>query len=157
MTPADRELVAALDKRAPGVGIKPDAWPYGAGIDVRSRQRLLDWAENYGLRRSTSNCQALHWLQTGRCGVRLCNRLGSWMDHVTKWSRNGKPALILAQPYGLRAAKLRPLLDDDSLHMLVHAQGWYGCGTVAIEIWRKDAHDEMIQGIFPSTNQRDSA
>lgn len=157
-TPDDRELVAQLDKRAAKIGIKPDDWPYGANIDVVARQNLLEWAEHYELRPSRTTCGGVCWLRSGRCQRSDCHSgKPDWMDHLTWWTRRGKPALLLAQPYGLEASQLRPLLDDDSLHVLVHARGWYGWGTVAIEIWRKDVHDEMIQGVLPSTNQRDSA
>lgn len=146
MTPADRTLVAELDKRAPGVGIKPDAWPYGADIDVRSRRRLLDWAEHYELRRSKTTCGGVCWLHSGRCQRSDCwTGHSRWMDHVTRWSRNGKPALLLAQPYHLEVSQLRPLLDDEALKVLVSARGWYGWGTVAIEVWRRETYDEMIR------------
>lgn len=80
--------------------------------------------------------------------MRLCNRLGRWMDHVTRWNRGGEPALILAQPYGLSGedvAEVGQLAADEGLHVSVDARGWYGWGTVAVEVWDADAYETMIR------------
>ncbi len=148
-TPKQRALVTELDARANHLGVlNGGEWPYGPNIDVEARARLLDWADGYGLRLAKTSCQNLHWLARGRCGVRLCNRLGRWMDHVTRWNRGGEPALILAQPYGLSGedvAEVGQLAADEGLHVSVDARGWYGWGTVAVEVWDADAYETMIR------------
>src|SRR5690349_4271913 len=136
-TPEQRHLVDELDRRAePILGTK--GWPYGPNIDVPTRERMLQWAEGHGVSLADTRCQGLHWLRVGRCGVSRCTRLGSWMDHVTRWKRNGKPALLVAQPYGLGREDLRDLdqlaLDDD-LYLFVGGRPWYGHGTVLVEVW----------------------
>ncbi|MEU8158128.1 hypothetical protein AB0B94_31120 [Micromonospora sp. NPDC048986] len=145
---ADRRLVAETTARAEEAGVldKQGDWPYGPNIDVRSRLALLEWAEYYELRRANTYCRGLHWLLKGRCGVQVCNqRLGSWMDHVTRWTYKGKPAVMIAQPYGVRSGDFASLAEveaEDTLNMWIKGGGWYGWGTVAVEVWRKDAHDE---------------
>jgi hypothetical protein len=154
-TPEQRQLAADLEERAAKLGVlNGQGWPYGPNIDVDSRQRLLDWAEHHGLKMAKTRCQGMHWLEKGRCGVTLCNRLGLWMDHVTRWSRDGQPALIVAQPYGLHGkhvAEVGQLAARDGLHVSVDARGWYGWGTLAIEVWRQDAHDRYRKSVWPAT------
>lgn len=143
----DRALVSDLDDRAkPILGSQP-AWPYGPNIDVESRRWLLTWAERAELKLANTRCQGLHWLRNGRCGVRLCNRLGHWMDHVTRWTRHGKPALIIAHPYGLNHDDMREfgeLAASDEWNIHVSGNGWYRHGTVSVEVWRRDAWRQYL-------------
>lgn len=149
VTKADRELVAELDRRAKPILAGQD-WPYGPNIDVRSRQRLVDWAEPIGLKRAKTSCQELHWLRKGRCGVVACTRMGRWMDHVTRWSLDGRPAVLVAQPYGLMNDDVAALGQvagfDDLIVHIGHRGGWYGYGTTFIELWRADARQQHLDG-----------
>ncbi|GGM27890.1 hypothetical protein GCM10011608_10900 [Micromonospora sonchi] len=142
-TPEQRALAAETEDRAAALGVLAgQGWPYGPNIDVESRLRLLDWADANGLRLANTRCQGLHWLTRGRCAVRICNRLGHWMDHVTRWNWGGRPALILAQPYHLTGdceAQLGQLAAD-GLRVSVGDDGWYGWGTVAVEVWDADVY-----------------
>ncbi|MEV4542275.1 hypothetical protein [Micromonospora echinaurantiaca] len=147
-TPEQQNLAADIDAHADELGVlNGEDWPYGPNIDVESRGRLLDWAEHHQLRLARTQCQGLHWLARGRCGVRVCNRLGHWMDHVTRWNRFGEPALILAQPYRLHGDDMVELgqLAADGLHVWVHTHGWYGWGTVAVEVWDRQAWEQHIR------------
>lgn len=148
-TPEQRALVAELDERAQQARVLNQfgGWPYGPNIDVASRQRLLDWAEREGVSLATTRCQGMHWLRTGRCNVHVCEPLGQWADHVTRWKRDGKPGLIVAQPYGLDGndmIALGQLAADDDLHVSVDADSWYGHGTVMVEVWNRQAWEKMI-------------
>lgn len=148
-TPEQRVLVEELDQRDKALRITgPDGWPYGPNIDVESRRQLLDWAERYGVRQAGTRCQGLHWLKAGRCTEPLCQRLGHWMDHVTRWNRNGKPALLIAHPYSIGhddIAQLGALAAIGGWRVWISAGGWYGHGTVSVEVWREDAYGQYIR------------
>lgn len=135
-TDADRALLADLDRRAPGIGIKADSWPYGPNIDAVSRAELLAWAEHEKVREasSTGSRCALHWLVGTRCtGEARCRQNPPhWMDHVTYWKRDSRPAIVVAQPYGLFDADFA---DFAAMHaqygvqVMVYGTGWYRHGT----------------------------
>lgn len=160
---ADRRLVAGTSDRAEDAGVldKHGEWPYGPNIDMRSRLALLDWVEKRQLRRANTYCSKLHWLLKGRCAVRVCNaRLGPWMDHVTRWTRDGKPAAMIAQPYrvwGDDFASLATIAATDGLEVHLDARGWYGWGTVAVEVWRSDVRQEMYEDFRAQRNGERSA
>ncbi|MER7331788.1 MULTISPECIES: hypothetical protein [unclassified Micromonospora] len=146
-SPEDRALVADLDARAAaGRTLGERGWPYGPNIDVQSRMEMLSWAEQYGLRRAETRCQNLHWLRKGRCGVQRCDPLGRWADHVTRWSRNGRPAVLVAQPYGLSNDQFAQVaaLNDEELQVAVDGTGWYGHGTTFVQVWRVDAWNAIL-------------
>ena len=89
------------------------------------------------------HCWGLHWLRTGRCTIAVCTQRGDahWQDHVTRWTRDGLPALMLAQPYGIGGKDLAQLaeLDRDPAISVSVFTNWYGSGTVSVEVWREDA------------------
>ena len=150
-TEDDRGLLFDLDKRAAGRGLKLDrnspflapldrVWPYGPNVDVTARIRMLDWAEAHDLRLSHGN-RCLHWLRTGRCAVTTCQLDPPhyrWMDHVTTWTRNGKPAVLVAQPYNLDADSFNDLaaLSDLGLTVEITRNSWYGHDTTFVGVWR---------------------
>ena len=131
---------------------KPDHWPYGANIDVHSRLQMLEWAARFRLRLYDGSHICLRWLNLGycrkgwRCDGNLYHATGMpshWVDHVTAWkTRDGKPAVIVSQPYyptaedkmDVRAIcavrELVPVITDDS---------WYGYSTTQIELWNSEA------------------
>jgi hypothetical protein len=58
------------------------------------------------------------------------------MDHVSGWTKDGK-GVLLCQPYHLNDDDLRDLTQTAArlgLKVDVHGVGWYGHGTVAIEL-----------------------
>ncbi|HEX4100518.1 MAG TPA: hypothetical protein VHY21_08245 [Pseudonocardiaceae bacterium] len=137
-------LTPELAIRARTIGIRDDySWPYGPNISRESRVALLDWAQAYGLRLSPRG-RCLHWLTKGQCSVRVCtlkpHHVG-WMDHVTGWLRGGKPAVLIAQPYGLGASDITSLHDlaqrHSELEVHIDTTGWYGARTVFVQVWRQ--------------------
>jgi hypothetical protein len=113
-------------------------WPYGAnaGSDVvKTRLALLDWAEARKVKLSRAD-PCLRWIKTGKSYYDGGHLYHPWMDHLTAWTRNGKPAILLAQPYHLCPDDLRHLasLEASGLDISIHGRGWYGYGTVCIEI-----------------------
>lgn len=137
-TQVDHELVANLDRQAQAVGITADTWPYGPNIDVPARQALVAWARGHRLRLvNRPRPPGVRWLSRGADG----HRHPDWMDHVTYWKRDGKPALLLAQPYGCGLSDIADLATHTDLKVRFSGLGWYGHGTVAVEVWRRDIHD----------------
>lgn len=156
-TPEQAGLVAQLDRRAAAIGIPKTkdwawgferAWPYGPNLYVEMRVAMLRWAEANQLKLTPQTKRCLCWIRSGRrCDYR-CARY-RWMDHVTGWQRAGKPALLLAQPYGVDISVLTDLANDSKLRVYTGGTGWYGHGTVAIEVWRRDAPD-MVRLAAPA-------
>jgi hypothetical protein len=130
---------------------------------------MLDFAEYYGLKFADIYQRCPHWLIAGRssdivgryakdgsprdslgCG----NKYG--FDHVTCWTREGMPAVIVSQPYSLTMEDLQMLseLAQEDLDVFINGKGWYGHGTICVEIWamradinvgrlyRRQDHDE---------------
>jgi hypothetical protein len=57
----------------------------------------------------------------------LPRRLGRWADHVTRWTFDGRPALLLAQPYSINndhLITLGALTMRDDLDVRVGNHGW---------------------------------
>lgn len=130
--------------RARRVGVIGGAWPYGPNIDHTSRVLMVRWAEARRLRISKARISVpwlkgkrLHWPEYAEWRTRR----GDWFDHVTGWTFSGLPAVLVAQPYpfGKESEKdLAAIAEDPDLHVIVGPTGWYGRGTVFIEIWRRD-------------------
>src|SRR5699024_2715250 len=160
ITPEVLARIAYLDKQAPSVGVKDGEWHYGPNIHLAAREGMVVWAKRHGVKWAhRKGC--IHWLLTGRCTdtgcLYKCSRgLGdlrvdgvavstqsSWMDHVTTWSRGGKPAALVAQPYGVNDRDRRALTalgTKRGLRVEIDdAGGWYGAGTTWIAIWREGA------------------
>ncbi|WP_418063960.1 hypothetical protein [Pimelobacter simplex] len=155
---AELDLIAALDERAADAGLPPSSrpeggwvWPYGAGINVATRERMLDWAASEGgLRLAPNAHECLTWLLRGRCTATTCSgdlrrrstplgTTGSWADHLTTWKRDGRAAVIVAQPYVLEAPDLQELAwieRDERLRVEVQPDGWYGHGARFVAIWQ---------------------
>lgn len=128
-----------------------DAWPYGPNVCGAARNALVDWALAHDLRLShSSRRDGLDWLVGNAPRGRVArwwaidSRLhGNPLDHVTRWTRDGRPALLLAQPYTsptpewIAAAKatwpVRVQVTDRA--------PWYGHGTYGVLITpRPEAH-----------------
>ena len=104
--------------------------PYGANAELET------WIAENGYRYSpTAHC--LHWVSKGRCAVRLCNDghfSRCWMDHVSGWTKNGE-RMLLCQPYHFAdVASLAKACEEFDLMPIIHGDGWYGHGTIAIEL-----------------------
>jgi hypothetical protein len=62
------------------------------------------------------------------------------MDHTTGWTRGGKPAAMIFQPYHLTdegRAQLDSLAATHGLDIHIGDTGWYGHGTIFIELWKQ--------------------
>jgi hypothetical protein len=104
--------------------------PYGA------TDKLTEWATARGLRYSP-NAHCLHWISKSQCSVGLCvdgHMSRQWMDHVSGWTKAGE-RILLCQPYVLNdLASLVAACEKFNLVAMVHGDGWYGHGTIAIEL-----------------------
>ncbi|WDH78236.1 hypothetical protein PTQ19_12015 [Microbacterium esteraromaticum] len=135
-------------------------WTYGPNIDLRARELMIEWATSHGLRirRDTSMYRrCLHWLSEGRCRyhcvvdgshiqsedphyVALAGGSTSWMDHVTAWTRDGEPAALVSQPYGLddrSRQALAVLAEHPAFEVEVDDNGgWYSRSTGFVVVRR---------------------
>ena len=151
-------VVTPTVQEARAVGIIGDRWPYGPNISHEARRALVDWAVPRRLRLSPRG-RRLHWIVRGRCAVSFCwqdaNR-HPWMDHVTGWTRDGKPAVLVAQPYGLFTrcvADLAAVTEQWQLDIRVGGTGWYGYGTTSCSSVRPRAHEPRGEGGTRATHR----
>lgn len=120
--------------------------------DRRAAQEVVtEWAEQHGLKKSRVGCCPL-WLlrrSSRRCTslVNRCTRYGSstpdsgWLDHLTSWTRGGKPAVLTSAPYQVSEedeARLAWWTQEHPRLRVAHGTGWYGLGTTQIVMWRSD-------------------
>jgi hypothetical protein len=145
-TAEQRDLVVELDRRGAAVGVKGGDWPYGPNIYVDNRLALVGWAEATGYRLATPNARCLHWLvgKARHCSARRdsfdhdgrIERDGDTLDHPTFWTKGGKPALLLAQPYRPPAADWveRTVATWPVAVDVAHPAPWYGVGTYGVLI-----------------------
>ncbi len=117
-------------------------WPYGINSPTAQAQ-LVRWADALQVRYSERG-RCLHWLTRGMCAVAEC-RAGrvsyQFMDHITGWTRNGSPALLVCQPYDLATDDLRDLVEvaeEWQVRIRIEGTRWYGYGTTFIALWRHD-------------------
>jgi hypothetical protein len=129
-------------------------WPYGV-TDKAQQGRLLEWAEARGVKFSPS-ARCLHWIAGRRC-PEICreghmSRCG--MDHLTGWTRDGKPAILVSQPYVQSAESIAALgaaAAEMGLETRIDGSGWYGHGTICIEFYPKghppagDSLDDLVR------------
>ena len=93
----------------------------------------LKWAKARGLRYSP-NAHCLHWVSKGRCVYNCCGNKWQWMDHVSGWTKRGE-RVLLCQPYQLTDFQsLINVCKEFNLTASVSGRGWYGHGTVCIEL-----------------------
>jgi hypothetical protein len=145
MTPEQSALVAELDQRARGVLTAPDHWPYGPNIDVETRRRMLDWADQYSLPHVDPSHICPRRLELGYCrkGWQCPDRVDGrgWSDHPTMWADRDshKAVVIVGQPYGLGDDERAEAADVAARHGLraeVRELGsWYGHGTSFVGLW----------------------
>jgi len=144
------------DLTARGRELGIDQWPYGVYSHTEQAQ-MLEWAESHHLRYVETDLTCPHWLIRSRSSgiAGRYSKRGSYvyddihhaecrskygLDHVTCWTLNLRPAVIVSQPYHLDENELRNLgaLANEDLRVDVHGDGWYGHGTVCVEIWAAD-------------------
>lgn len=140
-------MVAALGERAEAIGIKHGRYPYGPNVYVDARLRMLDWAEENSLTYVPSERYAcVQWLlglpcRRARCYATTTGRR-HWSDHLSGWLRDGRPAVLVAQPYVVTAEgeeSLSYIGEHPLLSVERRPSGWYGNGTGFVGVWRTDA------------------
>jgi hypothetical protein len=96
--------------------------------------------------RYSRNGHCLHWLSRGRCNASICRESSRpWMDHVTGWIASNGKRLLLCQPYALSEQSLQNLIEATTAFNLdakIDGDGWYGFGTIAIELTVKENDHE---------------
>lgn len=133
------------NERARRADIVADRWPYGPNVNAVSRAALLDWAEATGYRLATPKARCLHWLvgRARHCSARQdryehAGRVDhtTALDHLTFWTRDRRPALILGQPYARPADEwVTRVLADWPVDIEITEQApWYGHGTLGVLI-----------------------
>lgn len=82
-----------------------------------------------------SSVYCLHWISTGRrCHCYDNKDHYSWMDHTSGYTREGE-RMLLCQPYFLNDPEtLIAAADKFGLEFAISGRGWYGHGTVTIEL-----------------------
>jgi hypothetical protein len=113
--------------------------PYGAThSDGRYERFITATGWKY-----VSKAHCLHWVSTGYCrkDFGICSRENNydWMDHVSGYIRKtedgAKERLLLCQPYQLNHPEtLIAAADEFNLEFGISGRGWYGHGTVTIEL-----------------------
>jgi hypothetical protein len=113
--------------------VRERAGPYGAN------EAMEKWARGAKLRWSPSGT-CLHWVSVGRCGKAICDAgkdfsVRDWMDHASGWIGADGKRVLLCQPYQIRdVGSVAQACEDFDLRAIIHANGWYGHGTVCIEL-----------------------
>lgn len=115
-------------------------WPPGAE-DRATQERMIAWAERWGLRYSAYG-RCLHWLTRGQC-TRVRNDLCTtglpylpWVDFTTGWTRDRKPALLFAQPCCVRGDEIDMGAIQKQwairIRVTINGGGWYGPEVAAV-------------------------
>jgi hypothetical protein len=105
-----------------------------------------EWARRLGLRPSRRH-GCLRHLLGGRCNEGHLQ--DGWLDHAELFTYEGRPAVLVSQPYGLTDRGVRKLAELAERHGLevgvgICGHGWYGHGTLLVEVWRgKELRDEV--------------
>lgn len=109
-----------------------------------AEERKADWAAKHGLRESQSARPPLAWLR-GHQRPRRWEQIhewevaerGFWEDHVTLWLKDGKPFMVVSQPYHLTPEALAELgeLTQEFDVSVDGAGSWHYPGhTILVEI-----------------------
>jgi hypothetical protein len=87
-------------------------------LDRRRAERERDeWAAQRGLKESHASTDPVPWL-LGKRTREGYGRRPSWMDHGTRWTRDGKPYCLVGQPYDLSTEDMRELIQLEDEHGL---------------------------------------
>jgi hypothetical protein len=98
--------------------------------------RMKAWGKARGVVQAHPTYPCLHWLTKGRCAFACCQP-PHWMDHTTAWKYDGKPAMLICQPYHIYDSDMREIIDVVSkfdVDVSIHGAGFYGYGTACIEL-----------------------
>jgi hypothetical protein len=125
----------------------------------RAKQELIvDWADGHGLKRSVGCCPV--WLRKDfsrscngtRNGSGACTQhdeghgIWRWLEHPIGWNKDGRPAALTSSPYRLTAGDKDRLdwwtAQDERLRYVI-GDGWYGCGSQQVVLYRADRIDRV--------------
>jgi hypothetical protein len=136
--------IEPTSERARAVGIKNNFWPYGPNVPehVQMRADLVNWAEREGLVVAEPSRRCLHWLvgEYRRCVAldygdrRHYYATDTTLDHATFWTRNGKPALVLAQVYNVLEVAVAEITEKWPVDITTGPAPWYGFATTGVFI-----------------------
>lgn len=83
-----------------------------------------------------------------------------WEDHTSLWLYEGKPAVYVAQPYGLeddQFAKIEQVRKEHGLYVRMSANSWHYTGAIRIEVWASEEMDRLARRHWnPPTRDSDS-
>lgn len=136
---------------------------------VRSLEKVKDYDRVFGEIAATRRLEALrargYRKSSGKpcihrlLGQKTClrsdvRRDGCWPpagDHVTLWLRDGKPAMLVSQPYGLRYEDLKATVEyaeENGLRVFIDAGlSWhYPSATLAVILTRKGEYHPSKRG-----------
>jgi len=62
---------------------------------------------------------------------------GNPFDHNEMWGRNGTPLYLIGHPYEVDESALGTLnaIGQLGMHVVIHAESWYGYGTVQVQVY----------------------
>jgi len=119
-------------------------FPYWATTHTKQEQ-LITWAEERNLKYSPHG-HCLHWLTKGCCESDWCGE-DARVNHVTGWTRDGKPALLISQPHATDFAELAKAGKRHGLEIKINENGLSGHGMVIIEIWAPQRPSKADVGV----------
>jgi len=116
--------------------------PYGA---TTSKGRYEEYITNTGWKYDRRG-YCLHWISHGRhCRCYDNKDYYDWMDHTSGYTREtewGKERMLMCQPYGLNHPEtLMAAAEEFDLDYEISGRGWYGCGTVTIQLTPKGQNE----------------
>ncbi|MDP9019538.1 MAG: hypothetical protein M3N25_01840 [Actinomycetota bacterium] len=117
------------------------------------------WAARHGLKRS----QRRHECPCALIGYRHapygqsqggCALTRNWADHVSLWNYAGRPAVFVAQPYQVTGGldRLANWAKFHGVTLKVHANSWYGFGTLQVELWAPGMHEDVCSLVREVSN-----
>jgi hypothetical protein len=110
--------------------------PYGA---MNSEGRFESWIKLFKMHYEPKG-YCIHWLKHISCPKGWCSSSGGWADHVSGYTNAKGERILLAQPYALGVEDMESLVKvarENNLYVTVHGGGWYGHGTVCVELKEK--------------------
>lgn len=136
---------------------------------VRSLEKVKNYDRVFAEIAATRRLESLHALGYKKSSGKPCiHRLlahktclrsdvradGCWppaADHVTLWLRDGKPAMLVSQPYGLRYEDLKATVEyaeENGLRVFIDAAlSWhYASATLAVILTRKGEYHPSKRG-----------
>ena len=103
-------------------------------------ENVTHWEKTHDLEYVPKSRNCFHWVLKEKCNQN-CYRSHAWQDHGSTWIDSVGKRYLLFQPYNVDWGcfdSLRELSQHPNLKVWINGLGWYGHGTVAVWITRKD-------------------